>query len=89
MILCIFVLLLSPQIAALAAQNATTQDIEILVFWCDEIETLIHEGQDFMQKDMDFHAILAICSRNTVMSNSAPLMCQIYYGIFHDGEALI
>ena len=60
----------------LQSKNATTEDIEILGVLCDEIETLIHAGQDFMQKDMDFHARLAICSRNMVMSNLIPVICQ-------------
>lgn len=69
-------LIIEPQIAALAAQNATTKDIEILGVLCDEIETLIHVGQDFMQKDMEFHSQLATCSRNMVMSNLIPVICQ-------------
>lgn len=68
--------IIEPQIAALAAQNATTEDIQILGVLCDEIESLIHAGQDFMQKDMDFHARLATCSNNMVMSNLIPVICQ-------------
>jgi len=69
-------LIIEPQIAALAAQNATTEDIQVLGVLCDEMESLIHAGQDFVQKDMDFHARLAICSRNMVMSNLIPVICQ-------------
>ena len=69
-------LIIEPQIAALAAQNATDDDIEILGDLCNEIESLINAGQDFMQKDMDFHARLATCSRNMVMSNLIPVICQ-------------
>lgn len=69
-------LIIEPQIAALAAQNATVDDIQILGDLCDEMESLIHAGEDFVQKDMDFHARLAICSRNMVMSNLIPVICQ-------------
>jgi len=68
--------IIEPQIAALAAQNATAEDIQILSLLCDEMESLILAEQDFMQKDMDFHAQLAICSRNMVMSNLIPVICQ-------------
>jgi len=68
--------IIEPQIAALAAQNATLQDVAILGDLCDEVETLIRSRQDFMQKDMDFHTQLANCSRNMVMSNLIPVICE-------------
>ncbi len=68
--------IIEPQIAALAAQNATPQDITILGGLCDEVETLIRERQDFTQKDIDFHAQLATCSQNMVMSNLIPVICE-------------
>lgn len=68
--------IIEPQIAALAAQNATPQDITILGDLCDEVESLILKRQDFTQKDMDFHAQLATCSRNMVMSNLIPVICE-------------
>jgi len=68
--------IIEPQIAALAAQNATLQDIEVLGNLCNEVESLIHKRQDFTQKDMDFHAQLATCSQNMVMSNLIPVICE-------------
>ncbi|WP_291633185.1 FadR/GntR family transcriptional regulator [Clostridium sp.] len=68
--------IIEPQIAALAAQNATPQDIAILGSLCDEVELLISKRQDFTQKDMDFHSQLATCSRNIVMSNLIPVICE-------------
>jgi DNA-binding FadR family transcriptional regulator len=68
--------IIEPQVAALAAQNATTRDITILGGLCDEVEALIHQHQDFMQKDIEFHTQLAACSRNTVMSNLVPVICE-------------
>lgn len=68
--------IIEPQIAALAAQNATPQDIEILGKLCNEVEELIGKGQDFTQKDRDFHAQLAACSHNMVMSNLIPVICE-------------
>ncbi|QTL99669.1 FCD domain-containing protein [Iocasia frigidifontis] len=68
--------IIEPQIAALAAQNATLHDIEILGNLCDELEALIRKRQDFTQKDMDFHTQLATCSQNIVMSNLIPVICE-------------
>lgn len=68
--------IIEPQIAALAAQNATPQDIEILGKLCNEVEELIDKGQDFTQKDRDFHAQLAACTHNMVMSNLIPVICE-------------
>jgi DNA-binding FadR family transcriptional regulator len=68
--------IIEPPIAALAAQNATPEDILVLGGLCEEIEELIRERRDFMQKDVDFHAKLAACSRNMVMSNLIPLICE-------------
>ncbi|MFT9495070.1 FadR/GntR family transcriptional regulator [Anaerosolibacter sp.] len=68
--------IIEPQIAALAAQNATTRDISILDGLCNELEMLVHTRQDFTQKDMEFHAQLAACSQNMVMSNLIPVICE-------------
>ncbi|AOT71989.1 FadR/GntR family transcriptional regulator [Geosporobacter ferrireducens] len=68
--------IVEPQIAALAAQNATPEDIAILGDLCDEVEALIHKRQDFTQKDVDFHTQLAACSKNMVMSNLIPVICE-------------
>jgi DNA-binding FadR family transcriptional regulator len=69
-------IIIEPQIAALAAQNATAQDVEILQHLCDEVEELISKGQDFTQKDMEFHAQIGICSQNIVMTNLIPVICE-------------
>lgn len=68
--------IIEPQIAALAAQNATSQDIEILGHLCNQVEELISKEQDFTQKDMEFHAQLATCSQNIVMTNLIPIICE-------------
>ena len=68
--------IIEPQIAALAAQNGTTEDILLLGDLCDQLETLIRKRQDFMEKDVEFHTQLAICSRNMVMSNLIPVICE-------------
>ncbi len=68
--------IIEPQIAALAAQNATPEDVLVLGDLCDQLETLIRKRQDFMEKDVEFHTQLATCSRNMVMSNLIPVICE-------------
>ena len=55
--------ILEPPIAALAAQNAT-----------EEVEALVRERKDYAEKDSQFHAQIAACSHNTVMSNLVPVI---------------
>lgn len=68
--------IIEPQIAALAAQNATPEDISVLGDLCDQVESLIRNHQDFMEKDVEFHTQLAACSRNMVMFNLIPVICE-------------
>jgi DNA-binding FadR family transcriptional regulator len=68
--------IIEPQIAALAAQNAAEEDIAILGILCNEIEELIRKRENFTEKDIEFHTQLATCSRNMVMSNLIPVICE-------------
>ena len=68
--------IIEPQIAALAAQNRTPEDVQTLGRLCDEVEALIKNRQDFTQKDVEFHTQLAVCSCNSVMRNLIPVICQ-------------
>ena len=68
--------IIEPQIAALAAQNASSEDIEVLRRLTCEVEELILNRQDFTQKDVEYHTQLASCSKNIVMSNLIPVICQ-------------
>lgn len=67
-------LILEPQIALLAAENATKEDIEELTALCDEIERLIVAGEDYVQKDIEYHTKIADCSKNIVMPNLIPII---------------
>lgn len=69
-------LIVEPSIAALAAQNATEDDLEQLSIICDEIERLIEAGNDFSEKDRAFHGKLAEATQNLVMRNLIPVIHQ-------------
>lgn len=68
--------MLEPPIAALAAQNADEEDIKKLEEILLEVEDLIRRREDYSQKDSQFHAQIAACSHNTVMSNLVPVITE-------------
>ena len=66
--------MLEPPIAALAAQNATEEEIEALEAILKGLEQLIAERKDYAEKDSQFHAQIANCSHNLVMTNLIPVI---------------
>lgn len=71
--------MLEPKIAALAAERATDQDIRELQDICTEVEAMINNGQNYCQRDIDFHVKLASLTGNTVMPQIIPLITQGIY----------
>lgn len=71
--------MLEPQIAALAAQNAEKEDIEKLQEILLEVERLIDAKEDYSEQDVAFHAQIANCAHNSVMSNLVPVISR---GVF-------
>ena len=65
-------LMLEPPIAALAAQNATKEDLQKLEDLLLEVETLIARRADYAKADI--HEQIANCSHNSVMSNLVPVI---------------
>lgn len=66
--------LIEPAIAGMAAQHATDEEIAQLTALCDEMEQLIAQKQSHLQKDIEFHTLIAQCSRNCVVSNLLPII---------------
>lgn len=66
--------ILEPQIALLAAENATQQDIVELGELCDEVERLILAGEDYSEQDIAYHTKIASCSKNMVMPKLIPII---------------
>lgn len=75
-------LMIEPTAAALAAQNATSADVQLLNRLCDEMERDIARGESYLQKDMEFHQAIANCSGNMVIHNLIPYIHQML--ILHD-----
>lgn len=66
--------LLEPPMAARAAMRATDKDISTITELCHEVEALIRAGKDHTQKDIDFHAAIAMSSRNVVIPRLLPVL---------------
>ncbi|NDL68419.1 FadR/GntR family transcriptional regulator [Anaerotalea alkaliphila] len=67
-------LMLEPEIAALAAKNATEEDIRELVEQCDKVEAMIRKGEDHTAEDIKLHKSIAKASKNAVVENLIPVI---------------
>ena len=67
-------LILEPEIAVMAAENATEEDIEELLAQCRLVESLIQAGVDHTEEDIKFHTCIAKCSKNAVVENLIPII---------------
>lgn len=67
-------ILLEPEVAAAACKNATEEEKIHIKELCDEVEKLYLEGKNHIQKDMEFHACIAKCSRNRVVEVLVPVI---------------
>lgn len=68
--------MVEPQIAALAAQVATKEDIICLQKLCDEAAEQIDAKQNYAQKDIEFHTKLAELTDNLVIPKIIPIITQ-------------
>lgn len=69
-------IMLEPTIAALSAARATQQDIDELQKICSEVKEMIENGEDYGQKDVDFHVKIASMTGNSVIPQIIPLISQ-------------
>ena len=67
-------ILLEPEVAAAACKNATEEEKQQIKALCDETEALYLAGKNHIQKDMEFHACIAKCSRNRVFEVLIPVI---------------
>lgn len=67
-------LMLEPDIAALAAENATPEELAQLKRLCDETEQMYLSGKNHIPKDVEFHTCIAKCSKNRVVETLIPLI---------------
>lgn len=67
-------LMLEPEIAALAAEHASPEELETLARLCDETEALYRSGKNHSKKDVEFHTCIAHCSKNRVVEMLIPII---------------
>lgn len=67
-------LMLEPDIAALAAENAAPEELEQLKILCHETEQMYLSGKNHIPKDVEFHTCIAKCSKNRVVETLIPLI---------------
>ena len=60
-------LIFEPEMASMAAQFATRKDIQDIKYYCEEVEQLIEQGEDYHKADAGFHIAIAKASRNGVI----------------------
>ena len=60
-------LVFEPEMASMAAQFATRKDIQDIKYYCEEVEQLIEQGEDYHKADAGFHIAIAKASGNGVI----------------------
>lgn len=72
-------LMIEPEIAALASENASENEIKNLKRLCDETEQLYRSGHNHISKDIEFHTCIARCSKNQVVETLLPVINTAVY----------
>lgn len=67
-------LMLEPELAALAAVRATPEEVEGLQKIQDQVEQLCRKQMQHMEKDMEFHEMIAKMSKNSIMPKLVPII---------------
>ena len=69
-----FRIIIEPRMAALAAHNATKDDIADLDYLCSAVDDLIMKGQPHLKMDQEFHTCIARCSGNIILPKILPII---------------
>ena len=72
-------LMIEPEIASLACRNASEEELRKLKKLCDETEQLYRGGHNHINKDIEFHACIARCSKNQVVETLVPVINTAVY----------
>lgn len=75
----------------MAATHADKKDIKKITALCDEVEELLNKHEDHTHKDIEFHAAIALSSKNVVVprlvpviNSSIPLFVETTGGSLHE-----
>lgn len=69
-------LMIEPPLSALAAENATSEEILHLNTLCQKLEEACRNGENYYSLDTEFHTFVAGCSRNLVIHSLYPAISQ-------------
>lgn len=69
-------LMIEPRMASLAAENANQPELQRLKENCKRMEEAVKKGTHYYELDMEFHTLVAGCSRNLVVHNLIPSINQ-------------
>lgn len=69
-----FRLILEPEVARLAAQRATAEEIEAILKCAHEIVKLTDSKKNYINKDKEFHNLIAQASHNEIIIKVAPFI---------------
>ena len=73
--------LIEPSLAFSAANNATQEEILELEKQCKKVEDLILNDDNHMEEDINFHKIIAKCTKNKVVENLIPIINSSIYSL--------
>ena len=74
--LCEIRLMIEPNIASIAAKKATEQEICQMQAACKRVEEAISKGENHMESDVEYHTMLAQCTKNSVINTLIPIINQ-------------
>lgn len=66
--------MIEPKIAAIAAINASEEEIEHIEKLCDKVDEMILNNKPHMEVDIEFHSAIAKSSKNLVTANLIPII---------------
>lgn len=83
--LCETRLLIEPELAALAAKNASTSDTSDLTKWMNDLRDAEHEASAHVRADLGFHSEIARMARHSVLQTIVevvrePVMLSMMFG---------
>lgn len=67
-------IILEPEIAAIAANMATDEEIEEIFVHCNKVEEMIKNDENHMLEDVKFHESIARCTDNMVIEKLIPII---------------
>ena len=67
-------IILEPEIAAIAANMATDEEIEEIFVHCNKVEEMIKNEENHMLEDVKFHESIARCTDNMVIEKLIPII---------------